>query len=226
MKYFILSLIFCSEAFYSPSIKQQKEICGEYEFYNDDSLVFQQLKIFENHTYYYADGKHLLFSRSTGSWKLKGDTLLLNSAYPEEGFEIKVKETVSSNKKLKKFVFNGVNVQNLPFPGVVLFRDRSEFIYLNTNSLNVSSANLKGFKVTLSNTVASKTYYIKDSSSGDFEILIPSDPVYNNYLFLSNKKMLVKNKSLYSLNSNNKIDSILFGLKTFKPIKLNKTGAK
>ena len=208
--------------FYFTHFLSNDKIPGEYFFYNKDSTIFKHLMLNENCSYYYENGNDLLVEKSSGKWNKIGDTVFLNSYIQEDTIDVIIDELIIKDCNQLEFNLKNYSNKNNLQTAIVLFGDSIQYINVTSNNIRVRFDKLKSFQIILSNTIKSKKYFLKNERANNFIIDIPNVDLYNNYLFMKNKKNLFQKGNLYPLNNDNRMDSILFDLDLFEPIELTK----
>ena len=202
------------------SFSQSDNFFGSYKFYSKDKMYYQILDLNHDTTFIYTVGNDLIAQKSSGIWKIYGDTLILNSRLQNEKVPATIHET-SNNDLQNEFTFINKSQSDDVLGLVLIFKDSVRYIPIFSKKITVNFKNFIAFQLFLTPELATPPYFIKNSISNKFEIYFDTKDIYRNYLFLLKQKFLLRNKCLFKL-TNTKIDSILFDIGTRKPIALKK----
>lgn len=208
----IISLTIFSLNCFSQVNPQIQEILGTWKL----SKPFGESKLILNsdNTYQYLVDQEMLSLKSTGTWKIKKNKLILNSFK-----QIPTETTISSSYRDTingtLFIVKDIEGQPIPMPEFkirdnlrsidTLITNMNGIFYFN-NIKNVLEFNLSflGFK---------KARWIEEKNNNFFEIVLAPEMDY--YLYQKNEVWIIRGDRLYSpfskkevkaLNTKNKID--------------------
>ncbi len=193
MKHFLISFLLVLVL----KVHAQK-ISGEYDYFDDDSLVHYQLQINSNGTYHFSNAACLTFKESTGSWRLMTDTIILISKYQSDDINLKVKESFKENQDVDFGILRKFNGQ--PIPNAILFidDDTSKWYDLLAKDYKLESLKAKSFSLFVGK-YTTKKYFIKNLRANIFDIALDFDADINDYLFMKGEKLIIEKEGLRTL---------------------------
>jgi hypothetical protein len=188
---FLLLSISCTQL-------KTESVYGSYEAVNKDSMMSSKLILKDNFRFDYAFQGDLTSSSATGTWKIKGKSIRLNSYYKKPKKAMIVKEhTNDSLIGWEVKVFDIITHQPVDVCRVII----------NNNSVVTNSQGLAYFKksmtfdktkradiITLHYPFHTFTYHIKHQKSNTFIILL--DDNQNIHTFFKNYRLKVKQDKL------------------------------
>lgn len=179
----------------------KEKIIGEYK-YSDSTFnagMHSYLTLLKSGVYKYESGTHLQVYHSQGTWKLKGDTLILNSFINAQNIPITLRaKKVDSIKD--EIVFGLVKNLDGEIMNASLFFDndttKSCDPLMEKGCTRKVSSSIKSFKVQFNGNASTKWYKLKRGKANLIEITANVHDVLALYLFFENEKYVLRNGSL------------------------------
>lgn len=182
------------------------KITGEY-IYTDSAFntgLHSRLNLFENGSYKYETGTHMQVYHSDGTWKLKGDTVVLNSSIDAENIPISIKEKQVDSLK-DHLTFDLVKNLDGEIMGAVLQFNKDTSVScdpLIENGCVKKVGEVNSVKVQLTTEASSKWFPLKNKKANWIEVTAEVHDLLGLYLFTKNDKYLFKDGALhYIVNS-------------------------
>ena len=214
---FLILLVLYANCTFAQNQFKWSALVGTYQFYNDDTTLRYFIKLDSNKIYDFSIANDLIENESTGKWELFGDTLVLTSKYQIDNIGITVTENTGLGNGVE---FDGItNIKGQLLPALIYINgDTSKLCDPLAGDCKFARGSIRSFNIVYGKTT-SATYWVKNQEASKFSLMLDVDSYLDTYLFMKQRKFLVRNNSIYSLR-NNKIDSVILNSNALVPIAL------
>ncbi|WP_118977022.1 hypothetical protein [Taibaiella koreensis] len=184
-------------------INDIEKVSGEYLVTDStfDAGAHSRLSLFKNGQYKYETGTHLQIYHSYGVWKLKGDTVILNSSIDEENIPIMIKESKIDSLNESIVIALVKNLDGDIMDASFKFNSDTTLVcdpLLQDGCLR-KAGSIRNIKISFSSRASTKWYKIKNRKANLIEVIANVHDVLSLYLFFRNEQFFLKNGNLFYL---------------------------
>ena len=178
---------------------------GIYRYLDKDSIAGIRLELNRDGTFKYLSGGDLQSVHSSGTWKLKGDTVIINSAIDAENIPVTIKEKrIDSLKNRLTFA----PIKNLD--GEIV----DALLYFNKDTASLCDpvmengcikkvGSVKSVKIEFTNEASTKWYKLKSKKANLIEVTANVHDFLALYLYFKNEQYLLKDGTLQYIPKDN-----------------------
>lgn len=184
-----------SKTFYS-----RDSIFAFYQYRTLEGFAGTSIKLNQNKSFYYSTGTDIQQSFSSGMWEIVKDTLILKSFINRDDIPVTITEITTEHE-------DSITIGLIKNLNGDIIKDATVFINGDT-TINCMPAfddcrfikgSIRKVKLAFNNNCSTKWYELKNESTSRIEPIVNVDSPFNSYVFLSNKKYIIKKKGLYEL---------------------------
>jgi len=175
-------------------------VFASYQYRSPDGLAGTFIKLKYDKSFSYFTGTDIQQSFSSGKWEIIKDTLILNSFIKKDDIPIAMREMRVAPKD--SLVVDWVKDLNgdIVKDATVFFNGDSVLSCMPVfDECKVKAGSVKKIKLAFSNNCTTKWYGLKDIASNRIEPILNIDFPLNKYVFLTNRKYLIRKSGIYEL---------------------------
>jgi hypothetical protein len=170
-----------------------------FNYLTPDGYGWIRIELMVNKTFVYTRGACMDHFFSNGHWKIKKDTLILNSDMQKNNIPVMIRESKAETRDSLYIGLatdlSGYLVKDAGF----FYNDSIKSCMPAFDECRFYKGTVKRIKATFSNGLSSDWYTIKDPSTTYIEPVLNLNFALDRYFFLTNNKYLVQGKGLYPL---------------------------
>jgi len=144
-------------------------------------------------------GSDLEQSFSNGIWEFRKDTLILKSGLDKNNIPLLIREYKGEKKDSLSIAWMTNQNDEVVKDVMFFYNDSIQNCMPVFDECRFRSGTIKRIKAVFSNNLYSRWYTIKDAAVTYIEPVLPLDFSLDKYIFLKNKKFLLKKGGLYEL---------------------------
>jgi hypothetical protein len=184
-----------NDAFYS-----KDSIFAAYQYRTSDDLAGTAIDLKYDKSFLYFTGTDVQQSFSSGNWEMVKDTLVLRSFIKKDEIPVTIKESTSAHRD--SLIIEWVNnLQGDIVKGATVFinGDNSEKCMPVFDECKFAVGSVRKIRLTFGNNCSTKWHEIKNAGTNKIETIVNVNFSLDSYVFLANKKFLIRKKGLYEL---------------------------